>query len=403
MRPFAIGFAFLLALFACDRACAQDHRHGWLAVMDDDTQSMLARLSPQGIVTSILTTAATGVLDSAAMDLDNRHCVVAHAPDRMLRLDASGAIVQTIVVGGARDLAHVDLDRHGDYLVLDRGMPSRLLGVDRTTFAVTTLHGSVGNTANSFVRDVHSGDLAIAGLDLFGVRWDYTLVNVALRPFPGRADQIAFDLRIRAVVASLDNTGRLLFFRVPTWSVGYSTGFPAGAAIHADRTSSVAPKYVLGGQKGLYVVEATSQRIATLWEGTARFRHVVPYRGRNLATEAVGPGRWDVRLSVPEDAGLRYAIALSGLPPATSLPLADGRRIPFAVDGLTGASLIGALGSRFVGNVGVLDASGAARASIDVRGLGSIGGVPLWLCAVTIDPAAPAGLRTIIDPIVLRL
>lgn len=403
MRDRTIGFAIWLVLVGALGAPAQDHRHGWLAVLDDGSQSALARLSPQGIVTSILTTAAAGVLDSVVMDLDNRHCVVTHAPDRLLRIDPSGAIVRTIVVAGATALADVRVDDRGDWVVLDRDASSRILRVDRATLAVTTLHPGLGEPSDAFVRDVHTGDLAVVGRGLLGVRWDFGVTVAVVKPIGGRADQVTFDLRTRSVVAALDGTGRLLFVRVPTSSVGYGTGFPVGAAIHADRASSASPKYVLGGQTGLYVIEAVTQRVATLWAGTPRFKHVVPTRGRNLATAATGPGQWDVRLDVPEDAGRSFAIALSASPPTASIPLPDGRRIPFVVDALTGASLSGALGSRFVGGAGVLDPSGVARASIDVRGLGPVAGVPIWLCAATIDAAAPAGLRTIVDPIVLRL
>ncbi len=129
---------------------------------------------------------------------------------------------------------------------------------------------------------------------------------------------------------------------------------------------------------------------------------LVFWRGRHLQTVKTGPRQWDLRVSAPAHAGQRYAVAMSmrGIRPGTLLP--DGRRLLLNIDTLALLTLGNWIPGVFRPGPGVLDANGEAVASIDVRGLPEIGW-PFWIGAVVLDPAGPAGIGLVPDPIVIRL
>ena len=176
-------------------------------------------------------------------------------------------------------------------------------------------------------------------------------------------------------------------------------------ALHADRASAPANRLVLGSSPGgVYLLDLPTATLTTLTPPTGMcLAYVVPDRGRNLASIKQAPGRWDVLLSFPGEGGLGYAlgVSLSGLRPGVTL--ADGRHLTLNVDPFTALGLYGLLAPVLTGTAGTLDAMGEARAALDVSALSGVQGLRVWLLAVTLDAAAPLGLRTISDPWVIVL
>jgi len=126
------------------------------------------------------------------------------------------------------------------------------------------------------------------------------------------------------------------------------------------------------------------------------------YRGRHLQTVRTGSRRWDIRLSMPRFAGKTYLLAagLSGVRPG--IPLPDGRRINLNPDNLVVLTLGSRIPAVFRPGPGVLDSAGEAVGKLDLSASGTLG-IPIWLAAAVLDPAAPWGIAYLPDTVVMRI
>lgn len=125
---------------------------------------------------------------------------------------------------------------------------------------------------------------------------------------------------------------------------------------------------------------------------------------RNIVTSRAGSqAAWQFDLDFAGDAGRPYVFALSfsGFTPGIDI---DARRLALNFDVLVAVSVSGSLGPILSGTSGVLDPAGRATAVLDLRGVpGPIPRIPVWACAVTLDPSAPSGVGTIAKPVVIVL
>jgi len=91
------------------------------------------------------------------------------------------------------------------------------------------------------------------------------------------------------------------------------------------------------------------------------------------------------------------AAGWNGARPPVVLP--DGREIILLPDGLTMLSARGPVPPFLVGNVGVLDATGAATAKLDFATVGkALNGITFHFCGVVLDPGAPQGIAWVLEP-----
>jgi hypothetical protein len=141
---------------------------------------------------------------------------------------------------------------------------------------------------------------------------------------------------------------------------------------------------------------------------SAQFDHHAPLLriGSRHLTWFAGATATRRRLSVdfPGEGGRPYMVGVStsGLRPALTLP--DGRVIPLAIDGVTFASLGGALPGILDGAKGQLDAKGHATVILDWTALGGgVSGMRLWAVAIVIDPVAASSVAHISDPLRLQI
>jgi len=103
-------------------------------------------------------------------------------------------------------------------------------------------------------------------------------------------------------------------------------------------------------------------------------------------------GRVDFSLTTHQDTALRYQLGTSlG---AGSIPI-DTRTLGLSPDSLLIITLNDYWPSVFTGYRGVIDAKGQARAAIHIPGAPVLIGVRLHTAFVTLDPAAPSGIRSI--------
>lgn len=102
-----------------------------------------------------------------------------------------------------------------------------------------------------------------------------------------------------------------------------------------------------------------------------------------------------VRLNVSSEPGLAYQMGISAS--AAGLVLPDGRPLPCAWDSTLALTL--APGNPLLPiRVGTLAAAGSATTPLNVPAAPSLVGFTFQATAVSLDPLASSGVRTIIDP-----
>lgn len=413
---FGLGFLVLIVLVLTalvTSLAAQNHASGWVFTGSNPRDPRLGTISPLGVISTLIPGSAYPPPKTAVtMDLDNRTYVVVDPMNGLLFVDASGRIVRSVSLPPCAYYRDVMLDSSGDYLVLAKGPGSFIFRVNRGTLQTTTLWAdpSVAE-GEAFARDVATGDFMIVGgfAHLYRLAPDGSSV-ASFASVPGYvAYQVDHDLVMDAyVLAGRDRSpaqkGCSVFAVTRNGQVARLKDIGmAGQAIGLDRASSRSPRYAIPAYGAFLLFDVASASLSTLATPHNSFFHVRPDRGLNLATQRLGKGYWSVNIDFPGEGGLAYvlAVSMSGIRPAVPLP--DGRRICLLPDALTRAGLAGHLFPMLTGDTGYLDGVGRARATIDVSRYPIPGGIPIWLQVVTLDPKASFGMRTIADPVHLRL
>jgi len=127
-------------------------------------------------------------------------------------------------------------------------------------------------------------------------------------------------------------------------------------------------------------------------------------RARKLSTMSTGFGnQWNLYIDFADDPNRLYVCLLGSTGIRPGIPLADGRVIRLNVDALTWLGFSGQIPG-LSGLVGRLDDRGTALGLLDLTWLPpGVSGIPFWLAGFTLDAAAPSGIRSVSDPIVIQL
>jgi len=418
----------LALLIATTVVSGQPHGQGWIFTTGQSAPApAMGRVDAQGKTSTLVTQSVLGGTTQAvggAMSAGNTHYVVAITSttthQSLLIVDLTGRIIRTITVsplppsqGGY--VTDAVMDQDGDFIVLEGpggGQAHALYRMDQQ-LTLTTIHsGPPLNRPAALTTDVDTGDfMVIDTARLYRVTPNgssITTVGQFRVPVLGQVTQDLATGDFYAGSNLAQEPGAVIVRMTPTGTAStfLGSGFGSCAGVAADRASAAAPRLafaVPGVNGGVYFVDLANRAVTTLSKGqNLRYTHLWPDRGNNLSTtRAPGTLTWTFALDFPGEGGLAYAVGLSVTGVRPVLPLPDGRRIPLVVDALTPLSLAGRLAPIFTGHAGFLDPAGHAVATLS--SLPAFRGLRLWAVAVTLDPQAPLGLRTISDPAVLNL
>jgi hypothetical protein len=386
---------------------AQTHNQGYIA---GSHSGVLLTVDPQGSTKA--SRIGTGTLYGLTMDVDNRQVVVCHHPDEILQVDPrNGAVLGTLWKGppllAVRDVA---IDHHGDYYITDAAQngvlrltrDGRMLTVRLDSFRMDSPFGGL-------TVDVHTGDLL-----LLDVAYDDALLRLSRDGQRLETVGTAFDgqygfaqhLPSGEIYAGAGGgaSGSIQRLRPYRNLAEFFALYPQTAmyALKADRSSALNQRLVGTGANrmgGIWFIDmVTAQAQSFTLFGQSAFEIDFLY-GRNLQTVRTAPDQWEVRISFPEAPAKGYLLlaSLQGPGPAWMTP--DGRALNLGPDSLFFLTLQGEISPCLTGNHGVLNMRGEARAHLDFRSLMSrLNGLRLWMVALALDPAAPAGIQTISDP-----
>ncbi len=351
------------------------------------------------------------------MDRDNRLAlVVLRNRATILRVDPETlATVGTLIAGAPlmRPEA-IAVDHHGDYLISDSGAKAIFRLALNGRISTVVVDPRLDHVEGGLRIDPDTGDLLVmnTGADdtLYRVWWDARVTTVGTR-FNGR---FGFDIDLSSAdvfSASCCSPPHLTVLRLAQMSATkfvLTAPAPTGYyAVRADRASTQDPRLVVsptGPYGGIWYVNLTSRVVTPLQVVGQTLYSIDHLGGRNVQSRRVASGLWEIHLDFPGQAGNGFLTLVSATGIRPSLFLGDGRRLSLAVDDLTRFTVGTELPGVWWNNRGVLDPTGHAVTHLSTRPLGqALHGIRLYMCAVTFDPAAPLGIRTVADPIVVLI
>ena len=417
-------------------ASAQYHTAGWSFIGDANAATLnpvaVGRISSGGKLTTILPFSKLVSYDPAhggALDVDDSTYVVAILSKlntgKLLRVDSRGTLLQTLQVLSAPPPAggfvhDVIVDQNGDYITVV-GPPTAahqacLLKVNRAGAVSTVFRGAGMNYPSTVLTDIDTGNFLLLDKPnraVFNITPDGATVTSVGIFTQARyiGDQMAQHIATGDLYAGSYSYYNAVLVRMDIHGVStlfLASGLYGAYGMHMDRSSDPNPRLTIGStswDSGVFHLDLKTQVITTLISTNTGFPLVYHkvFPDREVATLRKAPGKWDVLLHLAGEGGSAYAVGLglSGVRPGVALP--DGRHLWFNPDALTPLSIDGRLGPLFTGYAGVLDPSGRATARLDVSMLPALKGLRIWIQAVTLAPAAPLGIRTIPDPVILLL
>lgn len=398
-------------LFALTLACgaaAQNHTGGWGYTKDGSVNPSLCRVDDNGVDSVVMAAVPvpSRVRPALMMARDNRQ-ILAIATPFLVEVDLVTSAVRATRVAHRTDtwISDVIVDGDGSYVALIGQPPS--LVTTSPGGAVTTIVSSALKQPWGLTRDIDTGDLfaaTSAGL----IRISETGAVSTVFSTGVAFTDIDQDIRTGDLfLARWNHVVRADRHGTATTILRYGGSLTYVSSIHMDRASAATQRLVIEDSSvhpGIHYVDLASGVLTTLAPpNLTGYRHVFPYRGRNVVSIRTAPERWKIELDFPGQAGNGYLVALSASGVRPGVPLADGRHICLNPDALTLLSLGGLLGRHFTGRVGRLDGTGHATAVLDTHGLWLPGGARIWIQAITLDPNAPLGIHTVADPQLIRM
>ena len=417
MRLFAILTVWLFGLTVLiGAASAQHHPNGWAAVSGGN----LYVTTPGGTVNSFAlgSSACYGMV----MGPGNQLLTVVDYDGFLLRVDpVDGTVVGTLTsaLTSPRDVA---VDHNGDHFVNSSSTLWRVTEAGDVTTVATLPDYSYGGMD----VDIDTGALLIqnrSGDDpLFRVARNgasiTTLATGADARYGISQEAATGDVFVGSCCGDSATSPETIYVArhnegtAVVWHA--SPVAPVGVySLRADRSSAAQRRLIVGawnsttvpqGPGGLFFVDMGTRythRLSTIQ--ASLYETEILYR-RNVFSVRTLPGRWTIGIRIPEDAGRSFLLAVSATGVRPGVPLPDSRSIALVPDVFTAASLTTGLGPYLLGTSGYLSATGMATATLNLNAFGpAVNGLRLWFLAVTLDGAAPLGIRTITDPHVLRV
>ncbi len=332
-------------------------------------------------------------------------------------------------------LGALALDGNGDLVGISASL-SQALHWERATGAWTgtTLAGVAPNAGvGGLVWDKIDGDFAFTNGALPGSQALYRLsadrtriTTIATTASTLVASGFGGALLEDGTWVSSDATGAFEYHVVATgastWATGSTTAGLSSISVHAERYSAPGRGYYIARSElrlGRYVstvayadATTTPHTItnlivpAALPNGIdALLATAHPMHDADLVTARTGKATWQLRIA-PDPTGPTFAnrpfVVLACLAPVSrNAPIVvPGRReLFFNFDALARLTLSGQAAPFLRDTIGLLDASGRANATIDLRLLGTAAnGLVVHFAGFVIDAAAPGGIGWVLEP-----
>ncbi len=371
-------------------------------IIASTTGRVVYRINPatgavQTIASNFRTTA-----NMVCMANDNRDLVVglASGPPELIQVDATtGAIKNTIQSGGIAYVDYFNPTGDGDFVV---GSNNDLLLVDGSGAGVTTIRTGFSGL-QGVVQDVATGGYGACDLSanaFYLVAPDGTLLATY-----GQGVVSGFSLTQdhRTGAFIVGNGGQGTVFSIPqNGQVSTITSSSGNAnAIAFDRWTGTGEIAV--GTSPVYKMDVQGT-VFTAYSGVPTTNSGMCFENdRNLvATRTAPPNRYQIAIDVPTQPGRVYLLAMSALGFRPALPLGN-RAVPLVFDDVFKLTAQG-LFPWLANNIGTLDSSGRATATLDLNVFGNVlSRVPVWFAAITLDTGSPLGIGVITKPIVVVL
>ena len=416
MRFSCLGIWLALCLGSVP-AVAQPHLHGYAGT---SRHGELFIVDSGGRVTTIKV--GTSVSYGCVMDRTNRLLVVSNADGQLIRVDPKTGVVLGPLAVGLFGVMDVVVDLNGDYYATGPGLVWRVTDPGE----VTTVARGLGLPEGGLVVDVDTGELIVQSRYPDVMFYRQERAGNRLRVLAAGADArygitqdiLTADLYSGTCCGDFKNAANIDVLPVGAdvierWLTG--VGDPAGVySLRADRASAAARRLIAGAFSqssmpsrggGLYAVDLATKSVTRLTVALpSLYETEILYR-RNLYTvRTEQQGLWHLGLAIPEDAGRGFVllVSLSGVRPGHRFP--DGRTVALNLDVVTLTGLLFGLQPHVSANSGVLDGEGRAQIDLDFAAFGPVTtSPPFWFVALTLDSAAPQGVKTITDPLVFRV
>ncbi len=365
-----------------------------------------------GAISTIGNYAPVGrVLWDLTLDANDRNVIASLAPTRLatgelVSIDIATGVATTVATGVSSVLTQLDED--GDYVL---GTLRNVYEVDRSTQAITTLYTAL--SAALADRDVSTGNWLIADLNQLAV-YDPSSASVVSTLAIGASGHMAFAVDPNSYDAYTSNFAiHRIDIRngMTTQTAAFlGLGSVGDQALAIDRAPTAGGGLVyaygnVGSTNQILVVDRNGNTVRTYGPFGGQPTGITFDRGRNLSSvRTLAPNDRSLVVSFANAGGQLYTVLLSlaGSHPGFLLP--DGRRVGLNLDALSGLTFGGPLPPLFNNNIGRLDASGRAVATLNLNPLGNaLQGTRIWAIAAALDPNAPSGVAQVGSPIVIVL
>lgn len=359
--------------------------------------------SQTGAVTTVAAVALTNdFVNWVTMDYDNEAMVTVTGNQADLQRVTPGGAVTSIARVSTMSLTGLTLDETGDYAVTasDSRNRSQFLAVTGSG-AVSTI-APVPNFANGVAIDLRTGAYLIAmwngSTTLGGLasvdRATGAVTTLAASAGPlGRVSAVDYAASTDQYVVSsfgpsaihiLDANGRL-------------TSFGVSGIDHAVKVDDVTGIIHAAGFQGMAQYDFLGNRIRTVGPTTHRWTSLEIYGSSNVSGAGVArPGStYACFFSFPVSGpGASYVAVLSLSGTAPGIPVAGGRTISIIPDSIAiFMAQNGDIPGVTQGFTGTLGPNGLAIGSVRVPN-GTPPGVRVFVTAVALNPAMPAGVET---------
>lgn len=430
-----------MAAMAAGSATAQNHPNGYAGGVINWNKTTADQVVLIYDNAGNLTTGATAGLNNChglTMDHNNRLLIATdlswnNSAPSLHKIDpTTGANLGTLGVFQPGDwVRDITVGQNGDYYVTETTRDA-VFKVDQAG-NISTVAVVGDNPWGGIVTDIDSGDLLVqsgGGMDPIRlIARDGSFVTTIATGFDSRWG-LTQDIATGDLWSSSGDTP-LRIYHLPAGQMSpnlltlttLSNGGPGSFySVRSDRASEPF-RQIIGGScwtlctnlvGGLYKLDISlpnqpivSGAITTLVPRQSDFYDVEILYRRNVHSNLVGRGQWDIGIKIPEDAGLGYLLAVSGTgvrgPGVLTFP-SSARTAWLVADSFTFLGLSTGFGPFLVGDKGILDANGEGMARLNLSSFPSgANGLRFWFLALTFDSSAPDGVRTISDPHVIQL